>query len=251
MEKIFQNKVAIITGGSFGIGKATAIAFAKEGAKVVVADIIEDGATLAVIQSAGGEAMFISCDVSSEDSVKAMVEKTIDQYGRLDFAFNNAGVEGYSAPTHECASDNWSKTININLKGVWLCMKYEIPHLLKQGKGAIVNNASIAGLVGFPNIPAYVASKHGVIGLTKNAALEYAKLGIRVNAVCPGVIRTPMVDRFTGKNKEVEKQFENMEPVGRMGEPEEVAAAVTWLCSDASSFVTGHSLTVDGGWVAQ
>jgi NAD(P)-dependent dehydrogenase (short-subunit alcohol dehydrogenase family) len=251
MEKIFQNKVAIVTGGSFGIGKATAIAFAKEGAKVVVADIIEDDATVAAIQSAGGEAMFIPCDVSSEDSVKAMVEKTIGQYGRLDFAFNNAGVEGYSAPTHECTSENWSKTIDINLKGVWLCMKYEIPEMLKQGKGAIVNNASIAGLVGFLNITAYVASKHGVIGLTKNAALEYAKKGIRVNAVCPGVIRTPMIDRFTGKNKEVEKQFENMEPVGRLGEPEEVAAAVTWLCSDAASFVTGHSMAVDGGWVAQ
>ncbi|WP_276504695.1 SDR family oxidoreductase [Terrimonas pollutisoli] len=251
MERIFENKVAIVTGASFGIGKATAIAFAKEGAKVVIADIIEDNTTVSAIQSAGGEAMFIACDVSSEDSVKAMVEKTIAKYGRLDYAFNNAGVEGHAAPTHECTTDNWTKTIDINLKGVWLCMKHEIPHMLKQGKGAIVNNASIAGLVGFPNIPAYVASKHGVIGLTKNAVLEYAKMGIRVNVVCPGVIRTPMIDRFTGKNKEVEKQFETMEPVGRLGEPEEVAAAVIWLCSDASSFVTGHSLTVDGGWVAQ
>lgn len=251
MEKIFQDKVALVTGGSFGIGKATAIAFAQRGAKVVVTDIIEDGDTLSTIKKAGGEASFITCDVSNEAGIKAMIEKTIAVYGRIDYAFNNAGIEGTSAPTHECTTENWDKTINVNLKGVWLCMKYEIPQMLKQGKGSIVNNASIAGLVGFPNIPAYVASKHGVIGLTKNAALEYAKLGIRVNVVCPGVIKTPMIDRFTGKNKEVEKQFENMEPVGRLGEPEEVAEAVTWLCSDSSSFVTGHSLAVDGGWVTQ
>lgn len=251
MEKIFQDKVAVITGGSFGIGKATAIAFAQRGAKVIIADIVEEGDTLSTIKLAGGEAGFISCDVSSEASIKEMIEKTIALYGRIDYAFNNAGIEGTSAPTHECSNENWDKTINVNLKGVWLCMKYEIPHMLQQGKGAIVNNASIAGLVGFPNIPAYVASKHGVIGLTKNAALEYAKSGIRVNVVCPGVIKTPMIDRFTGKNKEVEKQFENMEPIGRFGQPEEVAEAVIWLCSDASSFVTGHSLAVDGGWVTQ
>jgi NAD(P)-dependent dehydrogenase (short-subunit alcohol dehydrogenase family) len=180
-----------------------------------------------------------------------MIDKAIVQYGRIDYAFNNAGIEGLSAPTHECTDENWEKVIAVNLKGVWLCMKYEIPQMLKQGKGAIANNASIAGLVGFQNIPAYVASKHGVIGLTKNAALEYAKLGIRVNAVCPGVIKTPMVDRFTGKSKEVEKQFESMEPVGRLGQPEEVAEAVMWLCSDSSSFVTGDALPVDGGWTAQ
>lgn len=251
MEKIFQNKVAIVTGGSFGIGRAAAIAFAARGAKVVIADWVEDSETLNIIKSAGGDAIFIQCDVSDDASVKMMVNKTIEQYGRLDYAFNNAGVEGLSAPTHECTNENWEKTVGVNLKGVWYCMKYEIPHMLKQGKGAIVNNASIAGLVGFPNIPAYVASKHGVVGLTKNAALEYAKSGIRVNTVCPGVIKTPMIDRFTGKNKEVEKQFETMEPIGRMGQPEEVAQAVIWLCSDASSFVTGHSMAVDGGWVAQ
>lgn len=243
--------VAIVTGGSFGIGRATAMSFARQGAKVVIADVVENNSTLNDIKAEGGEAIFVQCDVGDESSIKQMVEKTISTYGRLDYAFNNAGIEGLSAPTHECTMENWTKTIDINLRGVWLCMKYEIPHLLKQKKGAIVNNASIAGLVGFPNIPAYVASKHGVIGLTKNAALEYAKSGIRVNVVCPGVIKTPMIDRFTGKNKEVEKQFETMEPVGRLGEPEEVAAAVTWLCSDAASFVTGHSLTVDGGWVAQ
>ena len=251
MEKFFQDKVAIITGGSFGIGRAAAIAFAERGAKVVIADWVEDNETLNAIKSAGGDAIFIKCDVSSDESVRAMVDKTIAQYGRLDYAFNNAGVEGISAPTHECTNENWDKTIGINLKGVWLCMKYEIPHMIKQGKGAIVNNASIAGLVGFVNIPAYVASKHGILGLTKNAALEYAKSGIRVNAVCPGVIKTAMIDRFTGKDKVVEKQFESMEPVGRMGQPEEVAQAVIWLCSDAASFVTAHPMAVDGGWVAQ
>jgi NAD(P)-dependent dehydrogenase (short-subunit alcohol dehydrogenase family) len=251
MEKIFKDKVALITGGSFGIGRATAIAFAARGAKVVIADIAENNDTLSQIKNTGGDVTFISCDVSDEASIRMLIENTVATYGRLDYAFNNAGIEGHSAPTHECSNENWDKTINVNLKGVWLCMKYEIPHMLKLGKGVIVNNASIAGLVGFPNIPAYVASKHGVIGLTKNTALEYAKSGIRVNVVCPGVIKTPMIDRFTGKNKEVEKQFESMEPVGRMGEPEEVAEAVAWLCSDASSFVTGHSLVVDGGWIAQ
>jgi NAD(P)-dependent dehydrogenase (short-subunit alcohol dehydrogenase family) len=251
MEKGFQDKVAIVTGGSFGIGRAAAIAFAERGAKVVIADWVEDNETLNAIKGAGGDAIFIKCDVSGDESVRTMVDKTIAQYGRLDYAFNNAGVEGISAPTHECTNENWDKTIGINLKGVWLCMKYEIPYMIKQGKGAIVNNASIAGLVGFVNIPAYVASKHGILGLTKNAALEYAKSGIRVNAVCPGVIKTPMIDRFTGKDKVVEKQFESMEPVGRMGQPEEVAQAVIWLCSDAASFVTAHPMAVDGGWVAQ
>jgi len=251
MEKIFENKVAIVTGGSFGIGRAAAIAFANRGAKVVIADWVEDHETLDSIRSSGGEAIFVKCDVSDESSVKALVEKALSTYGRVDLAFNNAGVEGHSAPTHECTMENWDRTVDVNLKGIWLCMKYEIPVMLKQGKGAIVNNASIAGLVGFANIPAYVASKHGVIGLTKNAALEYAKLGIRTNVVCPGVIKTPMIDRFTGKNKEVEKQFESMEPVGRLGQPEEVAEAVMWLCSDASSFVTGDAIPVDGGWTAQ
>jgi NAD(P)-dependent dehydrogenase (short-subunit alcohol dehydrogenase family) len=251
MNRIFENKVAIVTGGSFGIGQAAAIGFAKQGAKVVVADWVEDKETMDRIKESGGAAIFFKCDVSREEDVKKMVERTIREFGRLDYAFNNAGIEGLSAPTHECSNENWDKTIAVNLKGVWLCMKYEIPHILKQGKGAIVNNASIAGLVGFPNIPAYVASKHAVIGLTRNAALEYAKSGLRVNAVCPGVINTPMIDRFTGRKKEVEKQFVDMEPVGRMGLPEEVAEAVMWLCSDAASFVTGNALPVDGGWTAQ
>jgi NAD(P)-dependent dehydrogenase (short-subunit alcohol dehydrogenase family) len=251
MESKLKGKVAIVTGGAFGIGRATAIAFANEGAKVVVADWVEDVETLNTIVASGGEAIFVKCDVSKADDVMALVAKTVSTFGRLDYAFNNAGIEGTGGITHECTEENWDRTIAINLKGVWLCMQHQIPEMLKTGGGAIVNCASVAGLVGFPNLPAYVASKHGVIGLTKTAALEYAKQKIRVNAVCPGVIRTPMIDRFTGKNKEAEKQFESMEPVGRMGEPDEVASAVIWLCSDGSSFVTGDALAVDGGWCAQ
>ncbi len=251
MEKLLKEKIALVTGGSFGIGRATAISFAKKGAKVVIADWIEDDETLSLIKKVGGEAIFVKCDVSKEADVKKMIDLSISNFERIDFAFNNAGIEGIQGNTAECSDENWDKTIGVNLKGIWLCMKYELPHMVKEGKGAIVNCASIAGLVGFAGSPAYVASKHGVVGLTKTAALEYAKEGIRVNAVCPGVIKTPMIDRFTGKDKQVVKQFEDMEPVGRMGQPEEVAEAVLWLCSDASSFVTGHAMAVDGGWVAQ
>lgn len=252
MEKLFNNKVALVTGGSFGIGKATAIAFAQRGARVVIADWLEDkeGLALKAIKEAGSEAIFIQCDVSNANQVKAMIDKSIATYGRLDYAFNNAGIEGTTAQTHECTEENWDKTVDINLKGIWLCMKNEIRQMLKQGGGAIVNCASVAGLNGFAGLPAYTASKHGVIGLTKTAALENAKAGIRVNAVCPGVIHTAMVDRVTGKDKEVEKAYIAMEPVGRMGTPEEVAEAVVWLCSDAASFVTGHAMTVDGGFTA-
>ena len=251
MKKQFEGKVAIVTGGSFGIGRATAIAFAKRGAKVVVADYREDQETIRLIEAEKGEAIFIKCDVSKDLDVKNMVEKAITAFGRVDFAFNNAGIEGAGSSTHECSEENWESTINVNLKGIWLCMKYEIPQMLKQGKGSIVNNSSIAGLVGFQGLPAYVASKHGVVGLTKSAALDYARLGIRVNAICPGVIRTPMLERSTGKKKEVEKQYEDREPIGRIGSSEEVAEAAIWLCSDYASFITGDAIAVDGGWVAQ
>jgi NAD(P)-dependent dehydrogenase (short-subunit alcohol dehydrogenase family) len=251
MEKIFEGKVALVTGGSFGIGRAAAIAFAARGAKVIIADWIEDKETLKTIEAMGGVAHTFKCDVSIPADVERMVKFTVKTFGGLDYAFNNAGIEGASASTHECTEENWDRTVNINLKGVWLCMKYEIPMMLKAGKGAIVNNASIAGMVGFPGIPAYVASKHGIIGLTQNAALEYAKQNIRVNAVCPGVIKTPMIDRFTGNNEQAEQQFAEQEPLGRLGTPEEIAETVMWLCADTSSFVTGDTIAVDGGWTAR
>ncbi|MFZ3060799.1 MAG: SDR family oxidoreductase [Candidatus Methanoperedens sp.] len=248
-----ENKVALVTGGSSGIGRACALAFAREGAKVVVADVLVGGGeeTVQMIRKAGGESIFVKTDVSKTADVEALVKRAVDTYGRLDCAINNAGIEGIMAPTADCTEENWDRVININLKGVWLCMKYEIPEMQKQGSGAIVNMASVAGLVGFQGMPAYCASKGGIIQLTKVAALEYAKAGIRVNAVCPGVIRTPVVERVTGGNPEAEAQFTAMEPVGRMGTPGEIAESVVWLCSDAASFVTGHPMVVDGGLVAQ
>jgi len=251
MENGFKDKVALVTGGSSGIGRATALAFARKGSKVVIADWIENQETIDMIENLGSDAIFVKCDVSKANDVKALIEKIIATFGHLDFAYNNAGIEGTSAPTQDCSEENWDKTIGINLKGIWLCMKYEIPEMLKKGKGVIVNCSSVAGLIGFQNSPAYVASKHGVIGLTKTAALENAKLGIRVNAVCPGIIKTPMIDRVTGNKKEAEQQFAGMEPVGRFGLPEEIANAVLWLCSDEASFVTGIEMPVDGGFVAQ
>lgn len=251
MENTFKNKVALVTGGSSGIGRATALAFAKKGAKVVIADWIENQETMDLIKNLGGETIFVKCDVSKSAEVKALIDKTIETFGRLDFAYNNAGIEGTSAPTQDCTEENWDKTIDVNLKGIWLCMKHQIPVMLEKGKGSIVNCSSVAGLVGFQGLPAYVASKHGIIGLTKTAALENAKLGIRINAVCPGVIQTPMIDRLTGNQKEAETQLATMEPVGRFGQPEEIACAVMWLCSDEASFVTGIEMPVDGGFIAQ
>lgn len=253
MTKKSPQKVAIITGASSGIGKATAFAFAEEEVAVVLADVQPEGEAIAAEIRAqyGVPAIFLRTDVSKSEDVKRLVASTLETFGRLDYAFNNAGIEGIPADTAECTEENWQRTIDINLKGVWLCMKYEIPAMLREGKGAIVNCSSIAGLSGFPSIPAYVASKHGVLGLTQTAALEYAKQGIRVNAVCPGVIQTPMIDRFAGPSAEAKAALVAGEPIGRMGKPQEVADAVTWLCSDRASFVTGTSLAVDGGWTAK
>jgi NAD(P)-dependent dehydrogenase (short-subunit alcohol dehydrogenase family) len=248
-----EGKVALVTGAGSGIGRASALAFAREGAKVVVSDVVVEGGeeTVRLIKQNGGDAIFVKADVSKAADVEALVNKTVEVYGRLDYAHNNAGIEGTMASTTDCAEENWDRTIAVNLKGVWLCSKYEIPIMLKQGGGAIVNTASIAGLVGSAGLPAYVASKHGVVGLTRATALEYAKSGIRVNAVCPGAIRTPMIERIVAENPQLGAQMDTMHPIGRMGKPEEVAAAVVWLCSDAASFVTGHAMAVDGALVAQ
>lgn len=249
----FKNKVAFVTGGSTGIGRATALAFAENGARVVLADVNEDAGmqTVQLIEKNGGTAVFVKCNVAHFDDVKAAIEKTISLYGSLDFAFNNAGIEGQSGSTADCSEENWQKVIDINLKGVWLCMKYQIPQMIKQGGGSIVNCASIAGVVGFMGSPAYVASKHGVVGLTKTAALEFAKSNVRINAVCPGVIQTPMIDRFTQGNAQAQQQLTAAEPIGRVGQPDEIASAVLWLCTDGAAFVVGHPMVIDGGWVAQ
>lgn len=251
MEKIFINKTVIITGAANGIGKATAIAFGERGANVVVADIVGTSETVNAITLAGGKAIGVKCDISKESDVKAMVEKTIATYGKLDYAFNNAGIEGVMTLTQDYTEEAWQRTIDVNLKGVWLCMKYEILEMLKTGGGSIVNCASIAGLVGFFGASAYVASKHGVVGMTKTAALENAKTGIRINAICPGVIHTPMIDRYTKGDKQIESQLASAAPMSRMGQPEEIADAVIWLCNPGASFVTGQAIAVDGGWTTQ
>jgi NAD(P)-dependent dehydrogenase (short-subunit alcohol dehydrogenase family) len=248
----YDGKVVIVTGGSYGIGRAAAIGFAQRGAKVAIADVdVKRGEeTLRQIQDAGCEAIFIKTDVSSEPEVEALVVKTVQTYGRLDCAFNNAGIHKRFISTVDFTAADWEEMINVNLKSVWLCMKYEIPQMLKQGKGAIVNTSSAAGLVGAPSNPAYPASKHGVVGLTKCTALEFARKGIRINCVCPGPTRTGMNEELTATNPEMVKAMDQKVPMGRIGEPEEVAAAAIFLCSDEASYITGHALPVDGGLVA-
>jgi NAD(P)-dependent dehydrogenase (short-subunit alcohol dehydrogenase family) len=245
----FDGKVALVTGGNSGIGKATAMRFAEEGAKVVIAArrVTEGEQAAEEIRKAGGDAFFVKTDVSIEAEVEAMVSKTVEAYGRLDCVFNNAGISSAGSLIHESTSDEWDYINDINLKGVWLCMKYEIIQMLEQGSGAIVNNSSTAGLFGYANNPIYAATKFGVVGLTQSVALQYAQQSIRVNAVCPGWIRTPMV----GDSIERETQALAETPMYRLGISEEIAHAVLWLCSDAASFVTGHAMPVDGGLVAQ
>jgi len=253
MPGIVESKVVLVTGGGSGIGRATALKLAQEGAKVIIADYSQEGGerTVKMIKDSGGTANFILTDVSVPSQVEAMVARTVEAYGRLDCAFNNAGIEGRVGTTVECSEENFDRTIAINLRGVWLCMKYEIPQMLKQGGGSIVNTASALGLVGIAGMPAYNASKHGVVGLTRTAALEYAAKNIRINCVCPGVIRTPMVERVVDTGGFSEQDFISSEPVGRMGKLEEIAHGVVWLLYDAASFVTGHPMAIDGGWVAR
>lgn len=248
----YKDKVVLVTGGSYGIGRAAAIGFARKGAKVSIADLdVERGEeTLRRIKEAGGEAIFVKTDVSSEEDVKALVEKTVRTYGKLDCAFNNAGIHKQFVSTVDFSAEDWEEMINVNLKSVWLCMKYEIPQMLKQGKGSIVNTSSAAGLVGAPSNPAYPASKHGVVGITKSTALEFARKGIRVNCVCPGPTRTGMNEALAATSPEIVKAMDQKVPMGRIGEPEEVAAAAIFLCSDEASYITGHALPVDGGIVA-
>ena len=247
-----EDKVALVTGGTSGIGRDTALLFAKAGAKVVVAGRREQegNETVELIRAAGGDGLFVKTDVSKASEVDALVQKTVEKFGRLDLAFNNAGIEGVWVPIAKQTEEDWDRTIGINLKGVWLCLKYEIRQMLKQGGGgAIVNMSSVTGLVGAGGAAAYSASKHGVIGLTKSAALETAKSGIRINAVCPAVIETPMGKRLFGAPA-VHKAVLNSHPIGRFGRPEEIAEAVVWMCSDRASFMTGQCLILDGGFLA-
>lgn len=247
---LLEGKVALVTGGSLGIGRSTALTFAREGAKVVVADVLaEDGEeTVRLVQEAGGEAVFVKCDVRERAQVEAMVNRAVETYGALHCAFNNAGIEGRMAYAPDFEEDEWNSIIDTNLKGVWLCMKYEIPRMLDQGGGAIVNTASVGGLVGLQGLSPYCASKGGVVQLTKTVALEYALSNIRVNAVCPGGIRTGMSKRLS-KQSRIGPAIPA--PMKRWADPVEVAEAVVWLLSDAASFVTGLCMAVDGAWTAQ
>lgn len=249
-----DGKTTLVTGGGSGIGRATSLAYAREGARVVVVDVNVEGGeeTVQQIKEAGGEAILVHADVAKPEDTEAMVAQAVEVFGSLDCAFNNAGISGRERwLTAEYPEEEWDRVTSINLKGVWLCMKAEIPQMLKQGGGAIVNTASVAGLVGIRGTAAYIAAKHGVVGLTKAAALEYADRGIRVNSVCPGYIHTPLVQGVFDSVDGYEDQVKSRHPVGRLGEPQEIAEAVLWLSSDSASFVTGHNMAVDGGYTAQ
>jgi len=245
----FAGKVAFVTGAANGIGRAAALAFAREGANVVVADVSEQGnqETARMIDELGGRALAVRCDVTRAEDVEAALSKAVETFGRLDFAFNNAGVEQAITPAADLTEKEWDRIVAVNLRSVFLCMKHEIPLMLKQGGGAIVNTSSGAGVKGIAGQAAYCAAKFGIVGLTKATALDYAKSNIRVNAVCPGIIETPMMDRFSGGTPEGRDRVIAQEPVGRMGKPEEIAASVLWLCSDAAAFVVGHAMVIDGG----
>ncbi len=247
-----KGKIALVTGAATGIGRATAIEFARNGAAVVVSDVntAEGLKTANLIENEGGEATFVECDVSASADVEALISQVLKKHGRLDAAHNNAGIEGARVPLIDLTEEQWDAVMAVNLKGVWMCMKHEIPQMLEQGGGAIVNTSSVAGLMGMKGSTAYGTAKHGVIGLTKTAALEYADRGVRVNAICPGAVRTPMTERLMGNDPEREAMYMSIQPIGRFGTTAEIANLVVWLCSDAASLITGTAIPIDGGVMA-
>ncbi|MGO9059687.1 MAG: glucose 1-dehydrogenase [Candidatus Binataceae bacterium] len=247
---LLEGKIALLTGGAAGIGRAAALAFAREGAKVIVADIVAVDETVAMVRAAGGTALALKCDVSRSADVERVIQTAVQMYGRIDCAFNNAGIESAIHNTADVTEEEFDRQIAVNLKGVWLSLKYEIPQMVKQGGGAIVNTSSGAGVSGAPGWCAYTAAKHGVVGLTRCASVEYARAGIRVNAICPGPIDSPMGKRIAADNPGYKDLLIAHTPNGRLGRPEEVAEAAVWLCSDAASLVNGSIMTIDGGTTA-